>query len=380
MKFKIQGDMLSQSLQSISGIIKNNNAFPVLDNFLLKIEEELLTITSSDLETTAILKLPIETIDFNNTTSIAINAKKLLDIARKLEEQELVFNINANDNNVEITSNFGSYKIATISGEEYPRHREVENPKTTIIASKILFNAISKTLIATGNDDLRPQMMGVLYEQTTDKITFVATDAHKLVKYTTTSVTSTDNVSLIIPKRPLGLLKGIFGSYKENIEVSIQSNQANIMFKFANYEIICRLIEGKYPNYDMAIPKDNPNKVIIDRANLINALKRVSLFANQSLQQVRCRFSVDKLELSAEDVDFFNKANEELECKFSGIDIEIGFNAKYLLEMLLNVNTEEIRIEMSQPNRACLIYPEIASDVVSSQTMLMLVMPVLLIN
>lgn len=380
MKFIVHGGTLSRSLQSVISVITTNNAFPILDNFLFQLTDKTLSITASDLETTASVNLELNDAEDDGANILTINAKMLLDIVRTFENAPLTFNIDEESYIIDITSGEGRYKITGSSGDEFPRAKVIENPHTSVFPSSLLVNAISKTVFAAGLDELRPQMTGVLCEQTQDSITFVATDAHKLVRYRKNDFISEQENSFILPKKPLNLIKNILTSYKDEVDVLMEYNITNVSFKFENYHIVCRLIEGKYPNYDAAIPKENPNKLIIERSTLLSSVKRVAIFANQSTNQIRLKFVGNELVISAEDLDFSNSATEKLSCNYEGEDLEIGFNSKYLIEMLNNVETEFLLLEMSQPNRAGIIYPYEENSEPSSESILMLVMPVMLVN
>jgi DNA polymerase-3 subunit beta len=238
----------------------------------------------------------------------------------------------------------------------------------------MLAQAVNKTLFATGNDELRLVLSGVFCELSPDEITFVATDAHKLVRYRRSDAKSQDSANFILPKKPLNLLKNILSS--QDVPVVIEYNKTNAFFSFNNIHLICRLIDGKYPNYEAVIPKENPNKLTIDRHALLTSIKRVSIFANQSTHQIRFKVSGKELVLSAEDIDFSNEAKERLTCSYEGDDLEIGFNSKFLLEMLSNIETDEVRLEMSAPNRAGILYPVNSEN--KAEDILMLVMPVML--
>ncbi|MFV0501842.1 MAG: DNA polymerase III subunit beta [Bacteroidales bacterium] len=380
MKFIVHGGTLSRSLQSIISVITTNNAFPILENFLFELNGNILSITASDLETTAIVKLDLNDAEDDGLNKIAVNAKKLLDIVKTLENAPLTFNIEEEDYAIEITSGEGRYKITGTSSDEFPNPKAIENPQSSILPSTLLVNAISKTVLAAGVDELRPQMTGVFCEQTLDSITFVATDAHKLVRYRKTNFNNENESNFILPKKPLNLIKNILTSYKDEVDVLMEYNITNVSFTFENYLVVCRLIEGKYPNYDAAIPKENPNKLIIERNVLLSSVRRIAIFASQSTNQIILKFNGNDLIISAEDVDFSNAAKEKISCNYTGEDLTIGFNAKYLIEMINNVETEYLSLEMSQPNRAGIIYPFEENPEPNTESILMLVMPVMLVN
>ena len=244
--------------------------------------------------------------------------------------------------------------------------------KTTMPAS-VLASAINKTLFATGNDELRPIMSGVFCELSSDGCTFVATDAHKLVKYRRTDTLAENTASFILPKKPLTLLKN---SLVNDSEVAIEYNETNAFFVFDDIELVCRLIDGKYPNYEAVIPKENPNVLTIDRLEFYNSIRRVAIFASKSTHQIRLKIAGSELHISSEDLDFSNEAFERLSCQYTGEDLEIGFNSRYLLEMINNLTSEQINLEMSAPNRAGIIIPQ--DGVSENEEVLMLVMPVML--
>jgi DNA polymerase-3 subunit beta len=305
---------------------------------------------------------------------IAIPAKLLLDILKSLPEQPLTFSVDPKTYGIEISSDYGKYKLTGQNGDEFPKAPQMEGTKSLVIQSDALARAINKTLFATGNDDMRPVMSGVFFEIHEDSIRFVATDAHKLVRYSRTDVGGDSPASFIVPKKPLNLLKGSMGAAKT--EVKVEYNENNAQFSFENVVLLCRLIEGKYPNYEAVIPKENPFKLTIDRLDLLSSIKRVSIFANKTTHQVRLRMGGSELNISAEDLDFANEAQERLTCTYAGDDMEIGFNSRFLQEMLGNLTSENVNIEMSAPNRAGILTQVEPDDI--SEDILMLVMPVML--
>src|SRR5574344_798601 len=376
MKFIVNGGTLSRSLQSIFSVITTNNALPILENFLFQLNEKTLSITASDIETTVTVKLELSEAEAEGMSAFAVPAKMLCDIVKTFSDVPLSFSIDEETFAIDITSGEGKYKLAGFSAEDYPQIATVEDPSQITLPSSLMVNAISKTIFATGIEENRPQMTGVFCVQNEEGITFVATDAHKLVRYQRKDFTTDTPASFILSKKPLSLIKNILVSYKEDVDILMQYNIKNVSFQFENYTITCRLIEGKYPNYDAAIPKDNPNKLIIERAPFLASVKRVALFANPSTMQVRLKLGGNEIIISAEDMDFSNAAKEKLSCSYTGEDLEIGFNAKFLMEMLSNIDTEYILLEMSQPNRAGIIYPYDEEEKESKESILMLVMPV----
>jgi DNA polymerase-3 subunit beta len=262
------------------------------------------------------------------------------------------------------------------SGTEFPKSPVLEEPSTFTLPAGTLATAINKTIFATGNDDLRPVMSGIFFELSDDAVRFVATDAHKLVRYTRSDIKAPRTASFIVPKKPLNLLKNVLAS--TNADVTVRYNENNASFTFDNIVLICRLIDGKYPNYEAVIPKQNPNKLTIDRQGFLNSIRRVALFSNKTTHQVRMNIAGSQLAVSAEDLDFANEANEKLTCGYEGEDMTIGFNSRFLMDMLTNLDSEHVVMERSAPNRAGILVPSEGSE--HGEDVLMLVMPVMLNN
>ena len=371
MKFIVSSSQLLKQLQVLGGVINSNNTLPILDNFLFEISENQLKVSASDLETTM---SAVVTIESDSTGSIAISARLLLDTLKTFPDQPLTFKTEG-DSIIEISSDQGKYDMAYFGGDEFPKSVSLPSPSKTVIPSSILATAISKTIFAAGNDDLRPVMSGVFFQFSSESLTFVATDAHKLVKYTRTDVTADKTAEFIMPKKPLNLLKGVLGGEED---VIIEYNDTNAKFTFENFVLICRLIDGKYPNYEAVIPKENPNKLTVDRASFQNSVRRVSIFSSKTTHQIRLKMAGTELNISAEDLDFSNKADERLSCDYQGDDMQIGFNSRFLSEMLSNLTSNEVLIEMSLPNRAGILTPIDGTD--EGEKITMLVMPVMLNN
>lgn len=372
MKFIVSSSKLLKKLQILGGVINNSNTLPILDNFLFELNESQLVISASDLETTMSSTIEVES---DNSGNIALPARLLLDTLKTFPEQPLTF-ISGDNNTVEISSNHGKYALAYADGNEFPKAVELDNPSKTKITGNVLASAISKTIFAAGNDDLRPVMSGVFFQFSSESLTFVATDAHKLVKYTREDISANESAEFIMPKKPLTILKGILAASEE--EVTIEYNNSNAKFSFENTQLICRLIDGKYPNYEAVIPKENPNTLSISRSALLNSVKRVSIFSNKTTHQIRLKIAGAELNISAEDLDYSNKADERLNCEYNGDDIQIGFNSRFLSEMLTNLNSEDVQLEMSLPNRAGILTPVDGLD--EGELITMLVMPVMLSN
>jgi DNA polymerase III subunit beta len=372
MKFIVSSSQLLKQLQVLGGVINSNNTLPILDNFLFELSENQLKVSASDLETTMSSVVDVES---DSTGSIAVSARLLLDTLKTFPDQPLTFKTEG-DSTIEISSDQGKYDMAYFGGDEFPKAVSLPSPSKTVVPAHILGTAISKTIFAAGNDDLRPVMSGVFFQFSSQSLTFVATDAHKLVKYSRTDVTADQTAEFIMPKKPLNLLKGILGGSES--DVTIEYNDANAKFTFDNVVLVCRLIDGKYPNYEAVIPKENPNKLTVDRASFLNSVRRVSIFSSKTTHQIRLKMAGTELNISAEDLDFANKADERLSCDYQGDDMQIGFNSRFLSEMLNNLSSSEVLIEMSLPNRAGILTPIDGTD--EGEKVTMLVMPVMLNN
>ena len=379
MKFIINSLLFSKQIQSLSGVLTNNNTVPIINCFHFHLDDGMLTIRATDLETTLISKIEVETGNITGLTDIAVPSKLLLDIVKSLDDVPLTFNVDDSTDASSIVSGEGKYRLAGKNPETFPSMPEPRDTTSITLSSSLLVNAVSKTAFAASTDELRQQMSGILCEINTEHITFVATDAHKLVRYRRNDVKSDTPVSFILPRKPVVMMRNILASHKEEMDVQLDYNNTNAFFTFDNFNIICRLVEGRYPNYDAAIPKENPNKLTIDRNSFLNTLRRVSLFANQASHQIRLSIQANELVVSAEDLEFSNDASEKLPCQYEGDPMEIGFNAKFLTEMVSNIDTEQILIEMSHPSRAGIIFP-VTDEQDSPEDILMLVMPVMLAN
>jgi DNA polymerase-3 subunit beta len=373
MKFIVSSSALLKQLQSLQGVLASSNTLPILDNFLFEIDNKKMTVTASDLETTITASMVVEA---KEKGSVAIPARLLLDTLKAFPEQPLTFSVDPKHHGIEINSDQGTYKMTGFAGGEFPKSPVLEDPTTFTIPAGTLATAINKTIFATGNDDLRPVMSGIFFELSEESLRFVATDAHKLVRYTRSDISSPKAASFIVPKKPLNLLKNSLSA--TNAEVSVEFNENNASFTFDNVRLVCRLIDGKYPNYEAVIPKQNPNKLTIDRQGFLNSIRRVALFSNKTTHQVRLNIAGSQLAISAEDLDFANEANEKLTCSYEGEDMTIGFNSRFLMDMLINLDSEHVMMEMSAPNRAGILLPGEGGE--HGEDVLMLVMPVMLNN
>ena len=370
MKFIVSSASLLKELQKLGGIINSTNTLPILDNFLFEVNKNNLIITASDLETTF---SSIINVDSELDSMVALPARLLLDTLKTFPEQPLTF-LKTEKNTVEISANNGKYAVAYVGGEEFPKAPQVNDSKTIQIKSNTLHTAINSTLFASGNDDLRPVMSGVFFQFSSEALTFVATDAHKLVKYSRTDIKAEETAEFIMPKKPLQLLKVILHG-SEN-DLSIEYNDTNAQFRFGDSTLTCRLIDGKYPNYEAVIPKENPNQMQINRVNFLNSVKRVSIFSNKTTYQIRLKIAGTALQISAEDFDYSNSAEERIDCEYQGEDIKIGFNSRFLIEMLNGLDCNNVKLSMSLPNRAGLLTP--LDNTEEGESITMLVMPVML--
>jgi DNA polymerase-3 subunit beta len=373
MKFIISSQRLLRSLQALSGVLSASNTMPILYDFLFQLDGRTLTVTASDLETTMTVKLEVDMADGNG--NVAIPAKMLLEILKTFPDIPITFQISLQTFAIELLAGEGKYKLAGHQSDEFPQPPSLENATNLSFPAELFVNAFEKTVFAAGNDELRPAMSGVLFELTPNYCTFVATDAHKLVRYRRRDAVASSAASIILPKKPINQLKSILSSYPD-ASVSFGYTEKNAVFAFENFKLICRLIDGKYPNYEAVIPAQNPNKLTIDRLSLLSAMRRVAIFANKSTLQVRFKITGQELLLSSEDLDFSNEAKERLSCNYEGEDMEIGFNSRFFQEMLSNLEQDTIRLEMSAPNRPGILLP--VDNQNENEDILMLVMPVMI--
>ncbi|HWB63337.1 MAG TPA: DNA polymerase III subunit beta [Chitinophagales bacterium] len=370
MKFIVSTTTLLKGLQTISGVINSNSVLPILEDFLFEIKGGKLTAFATDLETSMSTEVKVEAKD---SGKIAIPAKILLDTLKTLPEQPLTFKVDEKTFGVEITSETGRYKLSGENPDDFPKIPQPEAVTEVNIPSSALGNAIAKTLFAVSNDDLRPAMTGVLFQVSSEGVTFVSTDAHKLVKLNRTDVKAAKSAQFIVPKKALGLLKGALPVGEAGVNVSY--NKSNAFFAFENTNLICRLIDATYPDYNAVIPQNNPNRLGINRLEFQNALRRISIYSNKTTYQVILSIAGSELKISAQDLDFSNEANERLTCSYEGGDMDIAFNARFLIEMLGVLDSNDIEIELSTPTRAGILRPTEKKD---NEDLLMLVMPVMI--
>ncbi|MBK6930297.1 MAG: DNA polymerase III subunit beta [Saprospirales bacterium] len=372
MKFSVSSSELLKQLQVASGAIGSNPVLPILEDFLFKIENKKLTIAATDLETS--ISTTIDVLADDDFT-VAIPAKILLETLKALPQQPVTFSIDEENFGIEIKSSYGKYRLAGENGDGFPQLPEPEKVDTVKISSPYLLESINKTIFATSSDELRPAMTGVYFQVDFNKLTCVATDAHKLVKITTHQLAGEVATSFIVPKKALNLLKNALPA---DDTVTIAFNKANAFFTFGDLHLVCRLIDARYPDYNAVIPVDNPNGMTVNRSDFQNSLKRIAIYANKTTNQVVLDISDKSLTISAQDLDFSNEATEQMNCSFEGAPLRIAFNAKFLVEMLTALESEEVKMEFSTPSRAGILTPVEEDN--ANREILMLVMPVMLNN
>jgi DNA polymerase-3 subunit beta len=374
MKFIVSSTELLSHLQSISRVISSKNTMPILDNFLFELTEDELKITASDLESTMITVLKPENIDGEG--KIALEAKRMLDILKEFPEQPLTFEIDGETLSCDILSENGKFSVIGMPGDEFPLVPELKKAEKVSfrLSPEILTKGINKTLFAAANDELRPVMNGIYFAITENDLTFVASDSHKLVRYRRTDAKSDKSSSFILPKKPANLLKSILGKALD--EILVEFDDKNAVFTIAQYKLINRLTEGQFPNYESVIPVENPNKLIVDRQNFFNSLKRVSVFSNQASNLVKLQLTGNMMTVSAQDIDFSISAYERLDCQYEGEEMEIGFKSLFLTEILSNMSSKDVVFELSDPSRAGIMVP-FAKDT-EDEDELMLLMPMMI--
>ncbi|MGF1533284.1 MAG: DNA polymerase III subunit beta [Bernardetiaceae bacterium] len=374
MKFILSSTVLLKQLNALRGVVPNNPVIPILENFLFDITEETLTITASDLQTSIIATMDIEA---DGKGSIAVPAKMLIETLRNLPEQPVTIQVDTDDFVIEIISGNGRYKLTGENAEDYPLpNNPSDSTRQLELTADVLASAIAFTLFAASNDEMKPNMNGVFVHINEENATFVATDSHRLVRYRRHDIQTENEVSMILPAKALEQLKSTLPD--QNLPVRLDFNDANAFFSFGNVRLICRLIDERFPDYANVIPTENDKKLTLSSAALLGTLKRSIIYANKTSSQIRCSLSTDSLKVSAEDFDFANQANETLPCEYVGEEFEIGFNARFLIDLLTHLQSEQVVLEMSFPNRAALMVP--AEKFSEDEDVLMLVMPVMLNN
>lgn len=371
MKFIVSSSSLLKHLQQINGVINANTVLPILEDFLFEIEDKKLNIVATDLETVMRVQMDVES---KSNGRVCIPAKILMDSLKNIADQPLTFNIDKSFA-IEITSDNGKYKVMGENPDNFPKEPAADDTNQFAMSSSALLTAINKTLFAVSNDDLRPAMTGVFFELTKDSVQFVATDAHRLVRYKRTDAKATKNDSFIVPKKPLNLLKNALPDNDDSLSISYNSN--HLFVTHGSTRMICRLIDARFPDYKVVIPADNPYKLVVNKADFQNALRRVNVFSNKSTNQVALNITGSELQMAAQDVDFSFEGNERMSCQYDGEDLQIAFNARFLIEMLNAADTPDVRMELSTPTKAGLIKP---TELAPEEDLLMLVMPLMLNN
>ncbi|MCR5131213.1 MAG: DNA polymerase III subunit beta [Prevotella sp.] len=372
MRFTLSSTALSSRLQTLARVINSKNSLPILDSFLFEVRNQQLFITASDSEN--VMRSVMQLDEANGEGSFALPNRTLLDAMKELPEQPLTFEVNPDNLTIKIIYQNGLYNFTAQNADEYPRTQQIPDGATVItIESSVLADNISRSLFATAQDELRPVMNGIYFDLTAESLNVVASDGHKLVRNKNFSIKSEAPAAFILPKKPATLLKNVLG--KDGGDVVIKFDDRSAEISFSDGVLSCRLIEGRYPNYNSVIPQNNPNQLTIDRRSLIGALKRVLPFASESSQLIRFHLEAGKLELSSEDIDFATSAKEVVTCEYTGQSMNIGFKGSSLSEILNNLQSEEVSIELADPSRAGIIVPTTQPE---NEDVLMLIMPMLL--
>ena len=372
MRFTLSSTALCSRLQTLARVINSKNSLPILDSFLFEVRNQQLFITASDSENVMRSVLALDQVDGEG--NFAVPNRTLLDAMKELPEQPLTFDIDLNTLTIKIIYQNGLYNFTAQSADEYPRVQPIPDGATVItIDSQTLADNISRSIFATAQDELRPVMNGIYFDLTPNSLNVVASDGHKLVRNKNFTIKSENPAAFILPKKPATLLKNVLG--KDGGDVVIKFDDRSAEISFADGVLFCRLIEGRYPNYNSVIPQNNPNQLNIDRRSLIGALKRVLPFASESSQLIRFHLEAGKLELSSEDIDFATSAKEVVTCEYAGQSMNIGFKGSSLSEILNNLQGDEVQIELADPSRAGIIVPAQQPE---NEDVLMLIMPMLL--
>ena len=373
MKFVVSSTALLNVLQTSNKVVSNKNTLPILDNFLFELKDGVLKITASDLETTMIGTLKVDSMEQEGV--IAAPVKLMIDSLKEFSEQPLTIEANESTWEIQISWKTGKLAIPGTSGLSYPTQPALdeETKQEISVDTNLLLTGINKTTFATADDELRPVMNGVYVNIEPQAITFVATDAHKLVKYAASAETGT-TASFILPKKPANLLRGVLG--KEDADIRMEFDDKNVVFHLKNHTLVCRLIEGNYPNYNAVIPANNPNKVLVDRTELLNGIRRVAVCSNQATNLIKFEIEPNTINLTAQDLDFSVSAQESLTCDYEGEAIEIGFRSTFLVEILSNIETQNVSVELADSTRAGVFKP-VYDEAPDTET-LMLLMPMMI--
>lgn len=372
MRFTLSSSALSSQLNILSRVINSKNSIPILDCFLFQVKGNTLVVTSSDNENTMTGEVMLDESDGDG--EFAVPSRTILDAVKELPEQPLTFEVNTDSYAIKVVYQNGLYNFTAQNAEEYPRVQPINDGATTLaISERDLSDNIGRTLFATAQEELRPVMNGIYFDLTPDALAIVATDGHKLVRNKLFTIKNDVPASFILPKKPANLLKNVLS--KDDDEVNIRFDDQNVEIDFNGGHLSCRLIEGRYPNYDSVIPRDNPNTITIDRRALLGALRRVLPFASESSQLVRLKVESGKLELTSEDIDFATSARELITCEYVGSPMSIGFKGGSLMEILSNLTSDDVIIRLADPSRAGVIVPAVQPE---NEDVLMLIMPMLL--
>ena len=372
MRFSLSSTALSSKLNILSKVISPKNSISILECFLFEIKDGKLTLTASD--NTNMMNCTMDLIEYDSDGSFCVPNRIMLTSVKELAEQPIVFDVNLEDNSIKMNYMNGSYRIFGQSANEYPRMKGLEGEATsTVLPSEVLINNINRTLFATAQDELRMVMNGLYFDLKEDYMAIVASDGHKLVRNRIYGCKTETPASFILPKKPATLLRTVLAA--DGSDVTIRFNQSNAEVIYNDGMLSCRLIEGKYPNYNSVIPQDNPNRLTIDRKALISALRRVMPFASESTQLVKLRIANNSLEINSEDIEFATSAREDVGCEYGGMPMSIGFKGSALYEICNNLTSDEIVIELADPGRAGIISPAQQPE---GEDVLMLIMPMLL--
>ncbi|WP_333615942.1 DNA polymerase III subunit beta [Bacteroides pyogenes] len=372
MKFIVSSTALSSHLQAVSRVINTKNTLPILDCFLFELEDGTLSVTVSDSETTMVTT--VEVTDSDTGGRFAVAAKTLLDALKEIPEQPLAFDINPDTYEITVQYQNGKYSLMGQNADEFPQAASLgENAVRVEMEAEVLMNGINCSVFATADDELRPVMNGIYFDITTEDITMVASDGHKLVRYKTLAAKGNERAAFILPKKPATLLKNLLP--KEQGTVVVEFDERNVVFMLERYRMVCRLIEGRYPNYNSVIPQNNPHKATIDRLQLLGALRRVSIFSSQASSLIKLRLQENRMVISAQDIDFSTSAEETQVCQYDGTPMSIGFKSTFLIDILNNISAEEVVIELADPSRAGVIIPVEQEE---NEDLLMLLMPMML--
>ena len=370
MSFSISSAILHKHLLSSHGAISSNPTMPILENFLFEIKNKKLKVTASDLQTSIITELPLTV---EGDTSIAVPARIVLDTLKNLPEQPITFYVDEGAYTISITSDNGKYTLAGENATDFPKMPDAAPQPTITLPASVLKRAIQQTIIATSHDELKPAINGI-YMQFHDKnFTFVATDIHRLIRYNRQVANIVEHAPFILPRKSLFLLNGLLPSDEQAIHISFHNN--NAYFRWAEVELIARLIDEKYYDYEHVIPKNNPYTLTINRMSLVTSLRRLLVYTNKTTHQIKLTLDGNEITVLAEDLNFNNNAQEKLACSYQGDPgFKIGFNAKLLMELLQNLQAEEITFHFSQPNKAVVIVPTLSQP--SEEDILVLIMPI----